>query len=529
MTLPLRLAATVLSALAFGLAFPPASVKPLAWLALAPFLLALRGARLATALVLAELWTLLAAWSVGSWMPDAVAGYFLQPRWVGWVFFLGVSTAMAGGFVMAFAVAYRAFAGRLDPRWMPWAAAAAWTAAEMGRGRLLTALTFLSNPWGLLGYSQVGIDAAVQAASLFGVYGIGFAIAAANAALAEAAALAWRGRAGRALPAVALAGAAPAAALFAFGTLALRGAPAPDARPAEAAPVAVVQGHVDLGTRWRSDFYGQNFEVYLAGTREALARAPGALVVWPEAALTFFLDAEPLYQQALARVAATGGGEVLVGGPRRSQESAARQEDGAATLPRYFNSVFVVDGAGRLSAPYDKQALVPFTEYPPLARFDFVRRRFEGVRFFSFGAPTAPLSTRAGPAGALLCNEGMLPELAARRVAEGAAFLVNPSNDTWIPSRRFADHLFDIVRLRAVEQRRWLVRASTSGPSAIVDPWGRVQARSAPFEPAVVTGWIVPRAGRSLYGRIGDAFGFACVAALGIAWAAARRAPRGAR
>jgi apolipoprotein N-acyltransferase len=541
MTLLARLAATALSALAFAMAFPPASVKPLAWLALAPFLLALRGARLGTALALGELWTLLAAWGVGSWMPDAVAQYFLQPRWLGWLFFFTVATGMAGVFTMGFAAVYRALAGRLDPRWMAWAAAAAWTAAEVGRGRLLTAVTFLSNPWGLIGYSQVGVDVAVQAASLFGVYGIGFAIAAVNAAAAEAAALAWRGGLARArLATLAAAGLAPAALLLAFGALALRGAPAPDERPPDAAPVAVVQGHVDLGTRWRSDFYGRNVDVYLAGTREALARAPGALVVWPEAALTFFLDAEPLYRQAIARAAAEGGGEVALGGPRRvpgTPEDPAGHGDGRAGLERYFNSFFVLDGSGRLSAPYDKQALVPFTEYPPLARFDLVRRRFDGVRFFSFGAPTPPLATRAGPAGVLLCNEGMLPELAARRVAEGAAFLVNPSNDTWIPSARFADHLFDIVRLRAVEQRRWLVRASTSGPSAIVDPWGRVQARSAPFERAVVTGWIAPRAGRSLYGRIGDASGFACVAALPIAWAAARRArtgspraaPRGSR
>lgn len=514
MTLLLRLVATTLSAIAFGLAFPPASVKPLAWVALVPFLLALRGSRLATALALGELWSLVAAWTVGSWMPDAVATYFLQPRWLGWVFFFGVSTGMAGLYYMAFAVLYRRFAGRLDPRWMPWAAAAAWTAAEVGRGRLFTAFAFLSNPWGLLGYSQVGIDAAVQAASLFGVYGISFAIVAVNAAIAESMALAWRGDRDARFRSVFAMGTAPAAALFAFGALALREAPPPELRAANAAPVAVVQGHVNLERRWRSDFYGKDFDVYLAGTQEALTRAPGALVVWPESALTLFIDREPLYQRAIAQVAAAGGGEVAVGGPRQEGDDAA---------PRYFNSVFVVDGAGRLSPPYDKQALVPFTEYPPLASLDLVRRRFEGVRFFSFGAPTPLLATRAGRAGVLLCNEGMLPELAGRRVADGAEFLMNPSNDTWVPSPRFADHLFDIVRLRAVEQRRWLVRASTSGPSAVVDPWGRVQVRTASFERAVLTGWIAPRDDRSLYGWIGDSFGFACIAALPIAWWATRR------
>ena len=66
-----------------------------------------------------------------------------------------------------------------------------------------------------------------------------------------------------------------------------------------------------------------------------------------------------------------------------------------------------------MSRPYDKQALVPFAEYPPLGAFDFVRRRFEGVRFFCFDASTLPLATRAGRAGVLLCNEGYATSLAA--------------------------------------------------------------------------------------------------------------------
>src|SRR5262245_6116385 len=75
----------------------------------------------------------------------------------------------------------------------------------------------------------------------------------------------------------------------------------------------------------------------------------------------------------------------------------------------------------------------------------------------------------------------MLPEVAGRRVAEGAAYLVKPSNDTWLDDQMYSNLQFDIVATRAIEQRRYLVRASTSGPSAIVDPWGRVQARTEPL------------------------------------------------
>jgi apolipoprotein N-acyltransferase len=68
--------------------------------------------------------------------------------------------------------------------------------------------------------------------------------------------------------------------------------------------------------------------------------------------------------------------------------------------------------------------------------------------------------------------------------------------------------------LRAVEQRRWLVRASSFGPSAIVDPFGRVVARTRPFERATLVGEIGVRSERSLYSRVGDLFAFLCLAAV---------------
>jgi apolipoprotein N-acyltransferase len=275
----------------------------------------------------------------------------------------------------------------------------------------------------------------------------------------------------------------------------------------------VVQGDVALGTRWRSDYYGRNLDVYLRASRRAYEESPGAVVLWPESALTFFLEDEPAYVAAMAHVAGLGGGQLVVGGPRRL--------DGDP--PRYRNSVFVLDASGVATERYDKQHLVPFSEYPPLGRFDFVRRSFGEVRFFEPGGPAPPLPTHAGPAGVLLCNEAMLPEVAGDRVRAGATWLAVPSNDSWIPSERFAHHLFDIVRMRAIEQRRWLVRASSSGPSAIVDPWGRVQMRTRVFGADLANGCIRPRAGRTTYARIGDAFACGCAALAGIACASARR------
>jgi apolipoprotein N-acyltransferase len=200
--------------------------------------------------------------------------------------------------------------------------------------------------------------------------------------------------------------------------------------------------------------------------------------------------------------------------------------------PVYTNSVFALDPHGQIRGRYDKQLLVPFAEFTPLGAIDLVRRNFGRVRVFSRGPNTAPLPTRAGLAGMLICNEAMMPELARRRVLDGAEILVNPSNDSWIAHRNWSRLAFHQSLVRAIEMRRDLVRISTSGPSAIVDPWGRVQIESEANARAMIAGKLHPRRELSGYARLGDAFALGCAVsvllALGVRVAHARaRAARG--
>ena len=81
---------------------------------------------------------------------------------------------------------------------------------------------------------------------------------------------------------------------------------------------------------------------------------------------------------------------------------------------------------------------------------------------------------------------------------------------------------FDIARMRAIEQRRYLVRASTAGPSAVIDPWGRVQVATEPLTRASVLGEIRPRTDRSVYGHVGDLFAVTCLLAVVIVLLALR-------
>src|SRR5262249_57034925 len=139
-------------------------------------------------------------------------------------------------------------------------------------------------------------------------------------------------------------------------------------------------------------------------------------------------------------------------------------------------------------------------EYFPFPALSALRQRPSDVREFSPGEHGAPLETRAGRAGVTICNEAMFPELARARVLDGASYLLDPANDTWLTGK-FSAQQFDIVTLRAVEQRRYIVRASTAGPSAIVDPLGRIRVHTEFGTAAAVTGEIVPRSDLTPYAR----------------------------
>jgi apolipoprotein N-acyltransferase len=505
-----RLFAALASAVVWTCAFPPLAWWPLAWIGIAPFLAALRTSpTLGRAVALAWLWCTAFAWCVGAWLPRGVARYFEQPGLVGIAFFLATATLTAGWQYMAFAAVYRMLARRFSVL-LPFLAAAAFVGAELARVRGPGA-----DPWGLVGYSQASVPAVIQIADVTGVYGVSFIVLAVNAALAELW-IAWRGRrtVRPALSALALA-VLLAGTVTAYGWLLLARAGVGPVTTT-GTRVCVVQGDVAMHAQWSPSDYGKNLDLYLRLTRDVLARDGASLVVWPESAMTFFLDEEPLYRRAIAGVISPRGAQLLAGSPRALDAAHAA----------FSNSAFLLGPDGEVLGRYDKQRLLPFAEYFPLS-FDALRRRFGRVRQFTAGGPSQPIGTDAGPAGVLICNEAFYGDIAAAHVRAGASWLVNLANDTWVSDAQFSRMALDMVRFRAIEERRWVVRASTWGPSALIDPSGRATVATATDTQEAIGGAIQSLGGETVYARVGDAFAFACVvaAALGLVRRANPRDP----
>ena len=490
----------VVSGMLYGLAFPPWRAWGIAWIALVPLLLAIRGASFGRVVFYGWAWTMALSLTVIPWFGAGAAAYFGQSPLVGVLLFLLVPTVTGAVEYAAFAVCYRAL-GSVGPASRTLLAGAAWVMAELGRTKLL-----FGNPWELLPYSQLDAGSIAQIADTTGVYGVSFVVATANAALAELV-LAGRDATGW-KPAWRACALALTLAASAEGYGRWRAHLACDADPGVGRHgVAVVQANVDIGTQWRPELYGANLETYLRLTHDALRSAKPRVVFWPENAMTFFVETGTTYIGAIRAVLATTGAELVAGGPK----------DTGSGRDAFFNSAFLIQPDAGIGGRYDKRYLIPFGERFPLIRNESFLQRFARVQEFAPGEATAPLATAAGSLGVLICNEALFPELARAHVRDGATYLAILANDAWTRSRQYGDTALEYARMRAIEQRWWVVRSSTSGPSAIVDPCGTVTARTEPFTRAVLEGEVAPRAGLTPYARVGDAFAWGCAGVL-LAW-----------
>jgi apolipoprotein N-acyltransferase len=221
--------------------------------------------------------------------------------------------------------------------------------------------------------------------------------------------------------------------------------------------------------------------------------------VWPESAVGFYLREHPSAERALFDLTRELGSELILGGQHY------RLSKGRTY---HHNSVFLVrDGA--MAGRYDKLRLLPFAE-----------ERWFGIGrpapTYSPGERLVALHTNHGAIGAFICFEAMYPDFARALVLEGAVVLLNLSNDVWFGYPAAARHQFDIALLRAIENRRYLVRASESGVSAVIDPYGRIVTSTRFGERGIISTRVTPVRDLTLYQRWGD-----LLAALAIAYAVA--------
>ncbi len=331
-----------------------------------------------------------------------------------------------------------------------------WGALEALRGMLFTGF-----PWLVLCSAFSTRPFALQGASLIGAYGL-------SGVLAMAAV--WLGMEKKisrqricALGLIAL--------LAGYGLVRVS-EPVPETGSIN---VGIIQGNIDQSVKWDPAFQEETVRRYVSlSDQEAEEYAPD-LIVWPETALPFyFQDTDVLGSQVLA-LAKRREVHILAGSPAYSKDMPAN---------RYYlhNRAYLIGPKGIVDY-YDKEHLVPFGEYIPFGEYlPFLSKLVQGVGDFMPGVKAGPIKAGRLAPGILICYETIYPELAQARVENGADVLVNISNDAWFGRSSAPWQHLHLSVLRAVEQGRYLIRATNTGISAVIDPRGRILATTGLFK-----------------------------------------------
>lgn len=505
------LISATLSGLLLTAAFPNVGLAFCAWIGLVPVLVALQRPELGSGFRLGYLAGLVHFLSLTYWIAHAIATYGGLP-WLLAIPILFLLTAYLALFPALFLWALKLSSP--GPMLSMVLVPSMWVGLEYLRGVLLTGF-----PWELLGYSQYRFLSLIQAADILGVYGVSFLLVAANTALSLLlCALARRPWFGRPVPRF-KAGLALGAVVVIFAGFVVYGKgriQSVDQQMATEphATVGIVQGNIPQDIKWNKAFAKETLGRYL-GLSRSLSPRPDA-IVWPETAAPFYFPYDAEFSLELVRGVKDVGTDFIIGSPSVTVLEPDK------TL-QYHNSVYLIEGDGEIADRYDKSHLVPFGEYVPLGKWlPFLGTIVAQVGDFAAGRPGHVLTWGEYQAGPLICFEMIFPKMPRAQVRNGANVLVNVTNDAWYGRSSAPYQHFSMAVLRAVENRRALVRSANTGISGFIDPVGRIGKTSDLFVEATLSQPIALLSSLTPYVRWGDFFAWSCLVVAVVAGVSGR-------
>lgn len=349
---------------------------------------------------------------------------------------------------------------------------ALWSLSEWLRGWVLTGF-----PWLTAGYSQAPSSPLSGFAPLLGVYGVSLTAALCAGALALLITTGKR-RIWAAITLVFLLSAGWALKQVQWVE-------------ASGAPVAVslLQGNIEQDMKWRPEKARATLDTYA----ELANASQGRLIIMPETALPMFIaDLPPLYLENLKTLAQQRGGDLVLGVP----------EEGAPT--QYFNSAFSLGTAP--TQTYRKSHLVPFGEFLPLRPLlDWILNILHiPLSDFSRGADIQqPMSVAGLKLAVDICYEDVFGEEIIRQLPQ-ATLLANLTNDAWFGHSIGPWQHLQIAQMRALESGRFMVRATNTGVTAIINHNGEVEKLAPTFTTTILEGKVQAFQGSTPYVRFGN-------------------------
>jgi apolipoprotein N-acyltransferase len=495
-----RFAACALSGLLLAACFPKIHMRGLVWVACLPLLVSLAGEkRMKRAFLLGYVCG--AGFFAGScyWFTTVMESYgHLAPALavVVLILFVIVDSTFFGGFGLAMG-----WAARRSPAWALAASPFLWVAMELARTYLITGF-----PWNLLGYA-VQASGLRQIASVTAVYGLSFLAVATSALLAGALLSKQRARAGLALASWLV------LLLFAQWNM----TPPREVMGKELAfllqpNVPLDEAALEAWAPWRDPSQLQQLVRLSATTVEqamnTVHHSPPQgtathppLLIWAENPAPFFFTRDPVFRNTMENLARQTGTFVIA-------NTIIPVDAKGETIT---NSAFTLDPDGHEVSRYDKIHLVPFGEYVPgWALPGLVHKITSDVGNFVPGSLYSVAMSPGGGIGVFICYEAIIPQLARKLVAGGAGVLVNISNDAWYGDSPAAYQHLEMARLRAIENHRYLLRATNDGLTTLVDPYGKVLEQIPRYQRRVMPAYFNFETQPTFYSAHGDVFAWLC-------------------
>jgi apolipoprotein N-acyltransferase len=334
----------------------------------------------------------------------------------------------------------------------------------------------------------------MRLAPFTGVWGLSFVFAAMGTALA----LVWLRR-----PRLELAPAAIVLVVFALPAL-------PPPQRGEATAV-LVQPNISQTADWTPEWIDRQHGRLLSLS----GQGKPTLIVWPEVPAPLYYATDAKLREAVDGLAAATGAHVIL-------NTVPRREDG---MP--LNSALIVAPGRGAAGRYDKMNLVPFGEFVPWPFKAFLNKISTEAGDFAAGETQVLLPAGGHRIGAFVCYESVFAGFVRRFAAEGAELFVNISNDGWYGATAARDQHLAIARMRAAENRRWILRATNDGITSTIDPAGRAHRHLPSFVAGAAEtrfAWI-PYV--TFYSRYGDWFVWVCALGVlaGYPWRITRTSP----
>jgi apolipoprotein N-acyltransferase len=250
--------------------------------------------------------------------------------------------------------------------------------------------------------------------------------------------------------------------------------------------VSLIQGNVPQTLKWTPDQAEKSLAIYDELTQQ---HWDSPLIIWPEAAVTYFQAQAEDYLDNLSKMAKAHHSTIITGIPMREDEQS-------------YNGMMAI---GNGSGSYQKRHLVPFGEYMPL-RFllkwldDYVQIPMSD---YSSGKRQQPLLQANGISiASSICYEIAYPTEVLDNLPEGK-LLLTISDDSWFGKSIASHQHLQIAQMRALETGRYLLMSTNDGATAIVNPKGAIQAIAPLYTKTVLTGKIQPMSGYTPWMHIG--------------------------